>query len=132
MNEKTDKQQTLRELAVIAAGELLVLGLIYGAFALLGKLDGKVLLGGAVGAVTAILNYFLMALGIWAAAARAEAGEPERGKRLITLSMLGRYALMIVILVIGAKSGACNVVAMVIPLAVFRLLIFAAEFFRKK
>ena len=132
MNEKTDKQQTLRELAVIAAGELLVLGLIYGAFALLGKLDGKVLLGGAVGAVTAILNYFLMALGIWAAAARAEAGEPERGKRLITLSMLGRYALMIVILVIGAKSGACNVGAMMIPLAVFRLLIFAAEFFRKK
>ena len=46
--------------------------------------------------------------------------------------MLGRFALMIAVLVIGAKSGACNVIAMVIPLAVFRLLIFGAEFFRKK
>lgn len=132
MNERSDKQQTLRELAVVAAGELLVLGLICGAFAALGKLDGKVLLGGAVGALTAILNYFLMAVTIYAAAAKAEAGDPARAKRMVSLSMLGRYALMIVILVIGAKSGACNVIAMVIPLAVFRLLIFAAEFFRKK
>ncbi len=132
MNERSDKQQTLRELAVVAAGELLVLGLICGAFAALGKLDGKVLLGGAVGVGTAILNYFLMALTVWAAASRAEAGDPARAKRLVSLSMLGRYALMIAILVIGAKSGACNVIAMVIPLAVFRLLIFAAEFFRKK
>ena len=132
MNERSDKQQTLRELAVVAAGELLVLGLICGAFAALGKLDGKVLLGGAVGALTAILNYFLMAVTIYAAAAKAEAGDPARAKRMVSLSMLGRYALMILILVIGAKSGACNVIAMVIPLAVFRLLIFAAEFFRKK
>ena len=132
MNERSDKQQTLRELAVVAAGELLVLGLICGAFAALGKLDGKVLLGGAVGALTAIWNYFLMAVTIYAAAAKAEAGDPARAKRMVSLSMLGRYALMILILVIGAKSGACNVIAMVIPLAVFRLLIFAAEFFRKK
>ena len=132
MNERSDKQQTLRELAGVAAGELLVLGLIYGAFAALGKLDGKVLLGGALGAVTAILNYFLMAVTIYAAAAKAEAGDPVRAKRLVSLSMLGRFALMIALLVIGAKSGACNVIAMVIPLAVFRLLIFAAEFFRKK
>ncbi len=132
MNERSDKQQTLRELAVVAAGELLVLGLIYGAFAALGKLDGKVLLGGALGAVTAILNYFLMAVTIYAAAAKAEAGDPVRAKRLVSLSMLGRFALMIALLVIGAKSGACNVIAMVIPLAVFRLLIFGAEFFRKK
>ena len=132
MNERSDKQQTLRELAFVAVGELLVLGLICGAFAILGKLDWKVLLGGALGALTAILNYFLMAVTIYAAADRAEAGDPVRGKRLVSLSMLGRYLLMIAILVIGAKSGACNVIAMVIPLAVFRLLIFAAEFFRKK
>ena len=131
MNERTDKQQTLRELAIVAAGELLVLGLICGAYALLGKLDGKVLLGGAVGVFTALLNYFLMAVSVWAAAARAEAGDPAKGKLLISLSTLGRFALMAVILVIGAKSGACNVIAMVIPLLVFRLLIFAAEFFRK-
>ena len=132
MNERNDKQQALRELLIIAIGELLVLGLLCGAFALLGKLDGKVLLGGAVGAGTAVLNYFLMAVGVFAAADRAEAGDPARGKRIISLSMLGRYALMIAILVIGAKSGYCNVVAMVIPIALFRVLIYVGEFFRRK
>ena len=132
MNETNDKQQTYRELRMMALGELAVLGLIYGAFALLGKLDGKVLLGGAIGAGTAVLNYFLMAVGVFAAAARAEAGEPEKGKRIVSLSMLGRYLLMIAILVIGAKSGYCNVIAMVIPLVLFRVLLFAGEFFRRK
>ena len=36
MNETNDKQQTYRELRMMALGELAVLGLIYGAFALLG------------------------------------------------------------------------------------------------
>ena len=132
MNETNDKQQTYRELRMMALGELAVLGLIYGAFALLGKLDGKVLRGGAIGAGTAVLNYFLMAVGVFAAAARAEAGEPEKGKRIVSLSMLGRYLLMIAILVIGAKSGYCNVIAMVIPLVLFRVLLFVGEFFRRK
>ena len=132
MNEMNDKKQALRELSVIALGELLVFGLICGGFALLGRLDGKVLLGAAVGAGTAILNYFLMAVGVFAAADKAEAGDPVRGKRIISLSMLGRYALMIVILLVFAKSGMCNVIAMVIPIALFRVLIYVGEFFRRK
>ena len=132
MNDMNDKQQTLRELLIFALGELICLGLLYGAFALLGKLDSKVLLGGAIGAVTAVLNYFLMAVGVYAAAARAEAGDPARGRRVVSLSMAGRFLLMIAILVVGAKSGLCNVVAMVIPLLLFRVLIFVGEFFRRK
>lgn len=127
-----DKQQTLRELLIFALGELICLGLLYGAFALLGKLDSEVLLGGAIGAVTAVLNYFLMAVGVYTAAARAEAGDPARGRRIVSLSMAGRFLLMIAILVVGAKSGLCNVVAMVIPLILFRVLIFVGEFFRRK
>ena len=132
MNDMNDKQQTLLELLIFALGELICLGLLYGAFALLGKLDSKVLLGGAIGAVTAVLNYFLMAVGVYAAAARAEAGDPARGRRIVSLSMAGRFLLMIAILVVGAKSGLCNVVAMVIPLLLFRVLIFVGEFFRRK
>lgn len=132
MNDMNDKRQTYRELLIFALGELICLGLLYGAFAMLGKLDGKVLLGGAVGALTAILNYFLMAVGVYAAAARAEAGDPVRGRRIVSLSMTGRFLLMIAILVVGAKSGTCNVIAMVIPLLLFRVLIFVGEFFRRK
>lgn len=132
MTDMNEKKQTYRELLIIAVGELICLALIYGGFALLNKLDQRVLIGGAVGVLTVILNYFLMAVGVFAAADRAEAGEPARAKRIISLSMLGRYALMIVVLVIGAKSGWCNVVAMVIPLALFRVILFIGEFFRRK
>ena len=41
-------------------------------------------------------------------------------------------AALAAVLVIGAKSGLCNVVAMVIPLALFRVLLFVGEFFRRK
>lgn len=132
MNDQNDKQQTRRELLIFALGELICLGLLYGAFALLHKLDSKVLLGGGIGALTAVLNYFLMAVGVYAAAARAEAGDPVRARRVISLSMAGRFLLMIGILVVGAKSGYCNVIAMVIPLALSRMLIFVGEFFRRK
>ena len=132
MNNMNDKQQTCRELLILALGELVCLGLIYGAFALLDKLDSKVLLGGAIGALTAVLNYFLMAVGVYVAAARAEAGDPARGRKIISLSMAGRFLLMIAVLVVGAKGGYCNVIAMVIPLLLFRVLIFVGEFFRRK
>lgn len=132
MNDMNDKRQTYRELLLFALGELICLGLLYAAFALLHRLNGKVLLGGALGAFTAILNYFLMAVGVYAAAARAEAGDPVRARRVISLSMAGRFLLMIAILIVGAKSGYCDVIAMVIPLALFRVLIFVGEFFRRK
>ena len=132
MTEMNEKKQTYRELLIIAVGELICLGLIYGGFALLHKLDQRVLIGGAVGVLTVVLNYFLMAVGVNAAADRAEAGDPARGKRIISLSMVGRYVLMIVVLVVGAKSGWCNVVAMVIPLALFRVILLIGEFFRRK
>ena len=78
MSEMNDKKQTLRDILIVSVGELICLGLIYGAFALLHRLDGKVLLGGALGALTAILNYFLLAVSVFSAADRAAAGDPPR------------------------------------------------------
>lgn len=132
MNEMNDKKQTLQDILIVAVGELICLGLMYVVFALLHRLDGKVLLGGALGAFTAVLNYFLLAVSVFSAADRAAAGDPNYGKRILRLSMLRRFVLMIAILVIGAKSGYCDVIAMVIPLALFRSILFIGEFFRRK
>lgn len=131
-SRQSDKKQTLRELMFFGLGQLVCLGLMYGVFALLDKLTHKVLLGGLLGAALAMLNYFLMAMGVWAAADKAEKGDPAGGKRMMTLSMLGRYLLMILVLVAGAKSGVCDVIAMLVPLALTRVLIFVGEFFRRK
>ncbi len=133
MNENQSKNRPLlRELLIFALGELLVLGLMYGVYALLRRLDGPVLLGGAAGAAMAMLNYGLTALGVAMAADKAEQGDVKRAQSTVSLSMALRYVLLIGLLVLGAKSGYCNIIAMVIPLLLARLVIALGEFFRKK
>lgn len=128
----SDKRQILRELRIYALMQLACLGLMFGVYALLHRLTGKVLLGGAVGAALAILNYSLTAVGVLRAADQAEAGDVARAKRTITVSMLLRYLLMLAVLVACAKLKWCDVIAMLIPLLLSRLLIFAGEYFRRK
>ena len=133
MNDRqTEKRRMIRELTRFALGQLICLGLMFGVYALLDKLTNKVLLGGCIGFALAVLNYCLMALGVWSAAEKAEKGDAAGGKRTITVSMRGRYLLMILGLVAGAKSGWCDVIAMLIPLVLSRPLIFIGEFFRRK
>ena len=132
MDKQTSKQQVYRELALFAIGQLLVFGLVCAGFALAGRWSREVLIGAAVGAALAAANYALTAVGVFRAADKAEHGDPAAGQRAMTLSMLGRYLMMIGVLVVGAKSGYCNVIAMVIPLAMSRPLIFTAELFRRK
>ena len=133
MNDRqTEKHRMLRELTRFALMQLVCLGLMYGVYALLGRLTDKVLLGGGIGFALAALNYFLMAVGVWTAADKAEKGDPAGGRRTINASMMGRYLLIILVLVAGAKSGWCDVIAMLIPLALTRPLIFIGEFFRRK
>ena len=127
-----DKRQMQRELRLYALMQLVCLGLMLGVYALLHRLTGKVILGGAVGAGLAILNYCLTAVGVLRAADQAERGDVARAKRTITTSMLLRYLLMLGVLVLCAKLKWCDVVAMLIPLLLSRLLIFAGEYFRRK
>lgn len=132
MEKQESKRQVFRELTVFALGELAVLALVCAGFAIAGRWSGKVLLGAAVGAALAAANYSLMAVGVFKAAAKAEAGDAVSGQRTMTRSMLGRYLLMIGVLAAGAKSGLCNVIAMVIPLLMTRPLLYAAELLRRK
>ena len=132
LTKTNDNRQIRRELLIYAALQLACVGLMFGVYALLRRLTGKVLLGGAVGAGVAILNYCLTAVGVLRAAGQAERGDVARAKRTITASMFLRYLLMLGILVLCAKLRLCDVVAMLIPLLLSRLLIFAGEYFRRK
>ena len=102
-----------------------------GIFALLGQYNTSVLLGGAVGAVLAILNFFFMAVGASLAADKAANQNTKGGKATIQLSFLLRYVLLFVILFAFAKSGLCNPIALVLPLVFTRPIISITEFFRK-
>lgn len=120
------------ETAVVAVGELICVALMLGVFALLGQFDGTVLLGGLVGGVLAVANFLFMAIGAMLAADRAQEQNVKGGKSTIQRSYILRLVLLFVLLFAFAKSGLCNVFALVIPLFFVRITITLAEFFRKK
>lgn len=125
------RKLVLQETAIITIGQVLCVAAMFGIFALLSKFDQTVLWGGILGGVLAILNFFFMAIGANLAADKAEADNVKGGKAIIQGSFMLRYLLLIVVLFAGAKSGFCNVVALVLPLVFTRPILTVGEFFRK-
>ena len=121
----------LRETGIIAIGECVGVGAMWGIFALLGLFDRSVLLGGIVGAVMSVLNFFFMALAADLAADKAVNQDVKGGKNLMRSSQSMRMIMIFVVLYAFYKSGLCNALAMVIPFVMVRPTITVAEFFRK-
>lgn len=131
MNDMNEKRLLGREFVILSIGLVLGAGLTVGVFALLHKFELRVLWGVLAGVFLALLNFFLMAVSVWRAADKAEAQDVAGGKRLMTLSMFGRYALLLGALVVGAKSGLMHPIAMLVPLVLVRPILSIGEFFRK-
>ncbi len=121
-----------KETLSVLIGEVILVGVMFGVFALLKALDQKVLLGGLAGGLLAVGNFFFMAIGTSLAADKAEAQNVKGGQALIQTSYLVRMIVLAVLLFACAKSGYFNLYALVIPLLFPRLSITLAEFFRKK
>lgn len=126
------KKIVFTETGIVALGQLICVAAMIGVFALLGHFDHTVLLGGLIGAVVAIGNFFFMAIGISLAADKAQAQDVKGGKALVKGSYLMRILVMLVILFACAKSGLCNPIALVLPLVFVRPTLTIAEFLRKK
>ena len=125
------RKYVLKETLYIAAGEAVCVAAMIGIFALLGQYSWEVLLGGIVGGLVAVANFFFMAVGVTLAADKAENQEVNAGKALVSSSYTIRLVLMAVVLFAAAKSGYCNVFALVIPLVFVRPVLTLGEFFRK-
>ena len=125
------RKLVLRETGVVAAGVLLGSILMVAVFALIGKFDLSVLLGGAVGALLSIGNFFFMAVLLTLAADKAENQELKAGKLLAQNSYMIRLVVLAVLLFACAKSGIFNLFALVLPLVFVRPTLTIAEFFRK-
>ena len=122
----------IKETAIIAIGEVICVAAMCGVYALLGKFNLSVLLGGLVGMVFAIGNFFFMAVAATLAADKAEAQDVEGGKKLMKSSYPIRLLVLAVGLILCAKSGVFDVLALVLPLLFVRPVITLAEFFRMK
>lgn len=120
-----------KETALIAVGQAICVAVMIGIFALLNAYDRSVLLGGIFGGLLAVLNFFFMAVGATLAADKAEKQDVKGGQATIQMSYILRMVLLFVILFALVKSGLCNVIAVVLPMAFTRPILSIGEFFRK-
>lgn len=121
----------LKETAIVALGQALCVAAMIGIFALLGAFNRSVLVGGIAGGILAVLNFLFMAISASIAADKAQAQNVKGGQATITGSYFLRMALLFVVLFALVKSGLCNVITAVLPLAFTRPILTIAEFFRK-
>lgn len=121
----------LKETAIVALGQALCVAAMIGVFALLGYFDRSVLIGGIAGGVLATLNFFFMAIGASIAADKAEAQNVKGGQATIQMSYMVRLVVLFIVLFALVKSGLCNVITAVLPLAFTRPILTIGEFFRK-
>ena len=121
----------LQETAIVALGQAICTGALIGIFALLGNFDRAVWLGGIAGAVLATANFFFMAIAASVASEKAVAQDVKGGQLTMRLSYMARLMVLFIILFALVKSGLCNVLTAVLPLAFTRPVLFVAEFFRK-
>jgi len=126
------RKTVLHQTGGLLVGELICLAVMCGVFALIGAWDRSVLLGGLLGVILAVGNFFLMAVNADAAADRAVNQDVKGGAALMRTSYILRLAVMFVLLFAGAKSGLCNPIASIIPLILMRWILTIIEFFNKK
>lgn len=125
------KKIVLKETGIVAAGQIICVTAMIGVFALLGYLDDSVILGGIVGGVLAVLNFFFMAVSTSLAMDKAAKQDVEGGKKLIRISQILRYVLLFILLFAFIKSGICNIISIVLPVVFVRPVLSVGEFFRK-
>lgn len=125
------RKYVLKETLMVAIGEAVCVAAMLGIFALLGRFGREVVLGGVLGGLVAIANFFFMAVGVTVAADKAEAQDVRGGKAVTSSSYTIRMIVMAVVLFAAAKSGLCDVFALVIPLVFVRPVLTVGEFFRK-
>ena len=104
---------------------------MFAVFLLLDRFDQTVLLGGILGAVVSILNFFFMAVCANLAADKAEAQNVKGGQAIIRFSFLIRQVVMWIILFAALKSKLFNIIALLLPLVFTRPILTVGEFFRK-
>lgn len=121
----------IRETALLGAGELVCVAAMAGIFAMLDRFDYTVILGGIIGALIAVGNFFFMAIASNAAADKAMEDDVKTGKSMVKASYGARLVAIGVLLFVFAKSGHCNLLALVCPMLFVFPIITVIEFFRK-
>lgn len=126
------RRYVLKETLVMLLGQTVCVGIMFVVYALLQKFAVSVLLGGIAGALLATGNFFFMAVTATLAADRAQQQDVEGGQKMMKSSYPIRILVLAGILILCAKSGYFDLIALVLPLLFVRPILTVTEFFRKK
>ena len=127
-----NRKYVISQTLTVLVGELVLSALMVGVFALLGYFDKSVLFGAAAGSVIATSNHLVLVLGVLAASSKAEQQDVKGGQALVQMSYFGRTIGLFLILVLCAKTGIFNLIALVIPLVFTRPILTITDHFNKK
>lgn len=127
-----NRKYILSQGLIVLIGELVLSALMVGVFAILGYFDLSVVLGAAVGSAIATVNHLVLVLGVLAASSKAEKQDVKGGQMLVQMSYMGRLIGLFLILVLCAKSGVFNLIALALPLVFTRPVLTIAEHLTKK
>ena len=127
-----NRKYVFSQVLTVLIGELLLSALMVAVFAILGHFDKSVVYGAAAGAVIRTLNHLVLVLSVMAASEKAEKQDVKGGQMLIQMSYFGRTIGLFLILVLCAKSGIFNLIALVIPLVFTRPILTITEKYNKK
>lgn len=118
----------IKETKYIAVWVLLLSVLMQAVFLVIGKWDYTVLFGNLLSGGAAVLNFFLMGVGIQ----KAMDKEEKEAKNAIKLSQAYRLLFLVIVAVLGAVLSCFNLWAVLIPLLFPRIAIVFRPFFDKK
>lgn len=127
-----NRKYILSQSLLVFLGEVILSALMVGVFAVLGYFDLSVVLGAAVGAILATANHLVLMLGVIGASSKAEKQDVKGGQMLIQMSYMGRLIGLFLVLILCAKSGTFNLIALVIPLVFTRPILTIIDHFNKK
>ncbi len=121
----------IRETLYILIGVAVLTVVMFAVYAMLGRLNLPVILGGVVGAVLSVGNFFFMAVAATLAADKAEKQDISGGTNLMRASYPVRILILGGALLLCGFSGYFDLIALVLPLAFVRPVITLGAFFRK-
>lgn len=108
-----------KETLYIAVWVLIFSALMQAVFLAIGYWDYTVLCGNALGGFAAVLNFFLMGLGVQ----KAVTQEEKAARATIRLSQTGRLMMLLVFAVVGLVVPVFHTVAVIVPLLFPRVAI---------
>ena len=117
---------------ILSIAELICVGIMAGIFAMLGYFHWNVIVGGIVGLLLTVGNFFVRAISTQIAVNQAQEQNANTGKATVRFSYFGRIAVIFAVLAAFAATEWGHPLALVIPLLLERPILTFADYFGRK